>query len=338
MRDALGPDVDPNAASFLGRHFLGMSGPVWSLLAWNAAMVLAMALNLVALSRGEDSLRVQFVAIAWWAGSVVVLMILRDRTPAWLLHVLLDANVLLICWLSLTAANEVRSASVLVFLTVPAVYAATWMNRQQMSLHLLLIVVASGAVAITRTITVDTARVWGVVVVVTIGLAYFVNALVRHLNEQAVIDPVSGLLNRSGLLTVAGALGRRGGNGLPRTVAVLDLDAFKALNDRDGHAAGDAVLAEVGTAMRVHLRPGDTMARVGGDEFVVVFTRTELAQGQRIIERIVRELPIGCSFGLSDWGDGEELEDALARADAGMYVHKGAKRAKRTDRGDIEVV
>lgn len=315
-----------------------MPGPVWSMAAWNTVMALTTAINLVSLSIGEDPLAVRFVALAWWAASVVALMTLRDRTPGWFLKVLLDANILLICWISLTAATDVRAASVLVFLTLPAVYAATWMRRQQMALHLLLLVVVSGWVALTRTSTVDSARVWGVVMAVAIGLAYFVNALVRHLNEQAVVDPVSGLLNRSGLIAVADALAGRGGNGLPRTVALLDLDGFKALNDRDGHAAGDAVLARVGAVMRAQLRPGDTMARMGGDEFVIVLARTDVAQGGRIIDRIVDELPIDCSYGVSDWGEGEELDDALGRADARMYAQKGAKSAKRTDPGEIEAV
>jgi diguanylate cyclase (GGDEF)-like protein len=335
LRDALSPTVDAHAGSFLGRRWGGMTGPVWSLALWYGVMAAFMLANVLALDFSGAPLTVRVIAIVWWVAWTVLLVLLRDRTPSWLLHLLLDAGIILTCLISLTAANEVRSVSQMMFIIIPAVYAATWFGRQQMALHLLLLVIASGAVVLLRELSPDSGRVWVVLLVLTIGLAYFVNALVRHLNELAVIDPVTGLLNRAGLIAVAQGLVRRGTNGLPRTVAVLDLDGFKIVNDRDGHAAGDAVLDRVGTVMRTHLRPGDTMARTGGDEFVVLLTRTDLEHGAQIIERIVSELPIACSFGLSDWVLPQAIESALSDADAAMYKHKNANRAARPSNDQV---
>lgn len=325
VRDALAPDVDAHSGSFLGRRWGGMSGPVWSLVVWYAAMAVVMMLNLVSLGATGASLGVRLIAITWWASGAAVLLVLRDRTPGWLLHMLLDAGIILISAISLSAANEVRSVSQMMFIIIPAVYAATWFGRQQMATHLLLLVTMSGTAVIARGIYPDSGRVWVVLMVLAIGLAYFVNALVQHLNHQATVDPVTGLLNRVGLEAVTGSLANRGSIGLERVVVVLDLDGFKSINDRDGHAAGDAVLREVGDVMRAQLRPSDTTARTGGDEFVIVLVRTNVPQAEQIVQRLVRALPVACSYGIAGWPLGEEFSRSLGLADAGMYSHKRAK-------------
>lgn len=325
VRDALAPEVDAHAGSFLGRRWGGMPGPVWSLAAWYAAMAAIQFVNVIALGIEGAPVAVRLVAVAWWSGWAAALAVLRDRTPGWLLHLLLDAGIVLICLISMTAASDIRSVSQMMFIVVPAVYAATWFGRQQMALHLLLLVTMSGVAVIGHGVFPDSGRVWVVLMVLAIGLAYFINALVLHLNLQATVDPVTGLLNRVGLESVASTLASRGSNGLERAVVLLDLDGFKAINDREGHAAGDAVLREVGGIMRAHLRPSDTTARTGGDEFVIVLVRTNVDQTVQIVERLVRALPVACSYGIAAWAHGEDFAGALALADAAMYVDKRAK-------------
>lgn len=325
IRDALSPDVDARSGSFLGRRWGGMSGPVWSLVVWYAAMAIVMLLNVVSLWVTGAPLVVPFIAIVWWTIGAAVLLVLRDRTPGWLLHLLLDAGIILVSAISISAVNEVRSVSQMMFIIIPAVYAATWFGRQQMAMHLLLLVTMSGTAVIVRGIYPDSGRVWVVLMVLAIGLAYFVNALVGHLNQQATVDPVTGLLNRVGLEAVANSLANRGSRGLERTVAVLDLDGFKSINDRDGHAAGDTILREVGDVMREQLRPSDTVARTGGDEFVLVLVRTNVPQTDQIVERLMRALPVACSYGIADWPHGEAFSRSLGLADAGMYSHKRSK-------------
>jgi diguanylate cyclase (GGDEF)-like protein len=220
----------------------------------------------------------------------------------------------------------------MMLIIIPALYAATWFGRQQMAAHLLLLVTMSGISVIARGVYPDSGRVWVVLMVLAVGLAYFVNALVRHLNQQATVDPVTGLLNRVGLEAVVSSLASRESNGLERAVVVLDLDGFKSINDREGHAAGDSLLREVGAVMRAQLRPSDTTARTGGDEFVIVLVRTTVVQAEQVVARLVRALPAPCSYGIAEWRRGEGFTGSLALADAAMYA---SKRAKGTHAEDV---
>lgn len=148
-----------------------------------------------------------------------------------------------------------------------------------------------------------------------------------RLREEASTDPLTGLLNRKGLerasqpLIAAGASGRD-------EVAVLhaDLDGFKAINDRDGHRAGDRVLVEMADAWKAASREGDLLARIGGDEFVAVLFGVDRAGAEALTERLKSVSPVEWSSGLSMVGPGDRLEDCLARADVGLYEEKVARR------------
>ncbi len=104
----------------------------------------------------------------------------------------------------------------------------------------------------------------------------------RHLQKLAHTDALTGALNRRGLATVLAAdLSAK-----LRTAILLDLDDFKRVNEAHGHSVGDTVLAEVGRAIRDALRPSDHVARIGGDEFLVLIEGAEEIAGTRAAERI----------------------------------------------------
>jgi diguanylate cyclase (GGDEF)-like protein len=175
------------------------------------------------------------------------------------------------------------------------------------------------------------------------------NAIERRRTEErtqheALHDPLTGLPNRSLFLDrLQHALSAAARRGTTIAVLFLDLDQFKLVNDSLGHAAGDELLAAVAPRIELALRPGDTVARFGGDEFAVLAEDVRNERGAtRIAERIAealarpfilrgREHFVSASIGISI-GTGTEEPEALIRdADAALY------RAKDHGRGGYEI-
>jgi diguanylate cyclase (GGDEF)-like protein len=157
--------------------------------------------------------------------------------------------------------------------------------------------------------------------------------------HDALHDPLTGLPNRTLLTDRLGQALRRRGRGGPRVaVLFLNLDGFKVVNDSLGHAAGDALLALVGPRLGAALRTGDTVARFGGDSFVVVCEDVAgEAQVHRLADRIAaafaepfvvgdEELFVSATTGVVLATGGERPEDLLRDADAAMYRAKEAGR------------
>jgi diguanylate cyclase (GGDEF)-like protein len=111
------------------------------------------------------------------------------------------------------------------------------------------------------------------------------------------------------------------------SVALIDLDEFKQVNDRRGHAAGDELLVELGAAWRQELRGSEVLARLGGDEFALVLAGTGRDGAGDALRRLRAASPIGWSVGVVEWQRGETLDRAMARADEELYR---AKRDLRT--------
>jgi two-component system cell cycle response regulator len=165
----------------------------------------------------------------------------------------------------------------------------------------------------------------------------------RHLERLAGLarkDPLTGLPNRRALEEeLPRALARALRAGEPLSVVVLDVDRFKEVNDRHGHAAGDAVLAAVAGRAAAALRGSDVIARFGGEEFAVVLPGADLARAaeaaERIREAVAAEavtaggaalsvtVSLGCATLVPDERDARAL---LARADARLYEAKRAGR------------
>ena len=156
------------------------------------------------------------------------------------------------------------------------------------------------------------------------------------------IDPLTGLLNRRGLDQRLLGLHRRAATAqrpLQLAAAMLDLDHFKLINDRHGHAVGDQVLVELGQRLRQHVRPNDLAVRLGGEEFVVLWFDVGPGSALGLAERLrqsIEEQPfttdagpltVSASLGVSSQAvAGEPLEALLRRADAALYEAKRAGR------------
>ena len=160
------------------------------------------------------------------------------------------------------------------------------------------------------------------------------------LRHQALHDTLTGLPNRALLddrMSHALTLARARGS----TVAVLflDLDRFKVLNDADGHAAGDAVLVEVARRLRAAVRPEDTVARFGGDEFVVLCETGGLSTAHQVAERLHESLAhpfrstgptrtLAASIGIAVAHRDSTAADLLRDADTAMYRAKDLGRGR----------
>ncbi len=148
-----------------------------------------------------------------------------------------------------------------------------------------------------------------------------VNGRLRH---QLITDPLTGLMNRSGFAQAAGRLlSLAARERLPVSVALIDLDSFKQVNDLRGHAAGDQLLVELGREWGKELRASEVLARLGGDEFALVLTGAGVEGAEEALARLRAASPVGWSVGVVEWQPGESLEQAMARADGELY------RAKR---------
>ena len=154
-----------------------------------------------------------------------------------------------------------------------------------------------------------------------------------ELEEMADRDPLTGLLNRRGFAIAArhvlAAADRRG---LVSQIVFVDVDNLKVINDTGGHAAGDAAILAVASAIRRSVREGDVACRLGGDEFVVLAGATPSGDAARISERIRHELDtdptapaaLSCSLGVVERAARDErtLEALLEAADREMYQQR----------------
>jgi diguanylate cyclase (GGDEF)-like protein len=166
---------------------------------------------------------------------------------------------------------------------------------------------------------------WLMVTVSTAVVGQVLCRLSRAVRGHLSTDFLTGALNRGGLAAAAArAAGRTRQHTEAMSVAVLDLDAFKAVNEREGHAGGDRLLVEATTAWREAMRGDDVLARTGGDEFVLVMPRTSPEQAELVLDRLRRAHPVQWSAGVARWQPGEPLDRCLVRADARLYAAKGA--------------
>jgi diguanylate cyclase (GGDEF)-like protein len=172
------------------------------------------------------------------------------------------------------------------------------------------------------------------------NFGFLLMAMDRLRNEVAdlaLMDDLTGVGNRRQLLQRLGEESARSErSGQPFALLVIDLDAFKAINDTHGHAAGDACLQHFTLMAQTRLRPGDLLARTGGDEFCVVLPDSTLHEGSMIARRIIdlcradaaacvgQDIPLAVSIGVAQWTRevGALPDRLIAAADHALYVAK----------------
>lgn len=159
--------------------------------------------------------------------------------------------------------------------------------------------------------------------------------LIRRMEWLATVDELTGILMRRAFIAQANTmLCEVPPERQSLSIALLDIDNFKLINDGFGHAAGDRVLRHVASVVSGQLRPSDVFGRLGGEEFAIVFVGAIEAEAEMLtntLRQAVEQTPsngVCCtlSAGVSRVALGEKLEDVMARADAALYMAKATGR------------
>ncbi|MHB8689866.1 MAG: GGDEF domain-containing protein [Solirubrobacteraceae bacterium] len=227
------------------------------------------------------------------------------------------------------------------WVAIPVVHAAA---RFRLPVFLTGAVLATAALALAAALTSssalmhDPAPLIGVIVLLgalVVAQQPLLDSEIRW-RRDAVLDPLTGLLNRQGLQRRFREVAEQARmTDQPVSLVALDLDEFKRINDEYGHARGDAVLKDVAYALRKSLRSFELLYRVGGEELLLILPGTQLAVGCEIAEQARRAIeqsePAGlhvtAAFGVSSaYGDEIELAPMFEAADRSLYHAKRAGR------------
>ncbi|MGZ6641648.1 MAG: GGDEF domain-containing protein [Solirubrobacteraceae bacterium] len=269
--------------------------------------------------------------------AVAALLALWRRPPLAVLHLICPAGTV-IATAAVAVAKPVALTSM--FFLLPVTLAAYFLTRRAVAANLAL---AAIGYALALALWVEPvlraasffASFFAVLAVVTVvsgvilALSERVGALVQRLEAMAIYDPLTGALNRQALTDrmdiEMARLDRSGGT---CAVAMIDLDHFKALNDLQGHAAGDEALRLFGEVVARGKRRADLFGRVGGEEFVILLVDADAASADHLRERLATAgSPVTVSIGIADTdGSGRSVATLLADADAALYAAKRAGR------------
>ena len=170
---------------------------------------------------------------------------------------------------------------------------------------------------------------------------------VQH--ARVLIDPLTGILNRAGyteMVTKHFARWKRYGGAL--SLAVIDLDLFKEINDRYGHAAGDKVLATVASKLKEVIRESDVLCRYGGEEFVLLLPETSVDDARTMLEKLRRHIEdcpfrhketpvrVTMSCGVGQFRANDNIDSVFERADRAMYTAKQGGRNQVKTEADLD--
>ena len=165
--------------------------------------------------------------------------------------------------------------------------------------------------------------------------------LARSLEQQAARDALTGLFNRQKFDSLCAAEIARGKRyGTPLAIIMYEIDGFKSINDNYGHLVGDRVLVETATLVSGRMRQLDTLARWGGEEFMILAPHTDIEKARLLAEQVRTVIDdtsfstvgrVTCSFGVTALSEHDTVDKLIYRADAAMY------QAKRNGRNRVEI-
>ena len=206
------------------------------------------------------------------------------------------------------------------------------------------LLLAAGTAMVYRYVGLGMAVRFGASYALTAGVANcilnVVSALQRELMLQAIIDPLTGAFNRRHMDRRLAEMTQRSGRTTSiATILLLDIDHFKRINDRLGHASGDIVLKELVSLINQHTRKTDQLFRMGGEEFLLLLPETGAAEATVVAENLRRAIEhagwladyphVTICVGVSQRALDEKTDDWIKKADDALY------RAKRSGRNNV---
>jgi diguanylate cyclase (GGDEF)-like protein len=300
----------------------------------------------------SDHPAIRVVAVLLALGAVVVLTVRVYRI--WVVRLSVIYGILLVSTL-MAVARPIEATPF--FYLWPMLFSAYFFSRRDVAIDLLVMWSTLG-IALFAWSNDPTKPVMFMGVGVSVTLTAVVVTLLREhlttvigqLASASATDYLTGLLNRRAFdVELRRQIDRAQRSRLPLALALFDLDHFKQINDRFGHATGDRALSDFAALLRREQRRGDTLARIGGEEFAVVLFGADLDDARGFAERIGHDLhrlmtsegmELSASAGVAALGDGELTPSALlVAADRALYAAKtaGRDRVAVWARGSIEL-
>ncbi|QEE62314.1 GGDEF domain-containing protein [Salinibacterium sp. dk2585] len=315
----------------LNARLLGLSGPVWSMMLVLGAGVLLLVFGLVFPAHSAHNVPLKVCAALVGLALLAVLLTLRNRTPMWVLWGELLFIVAMTGLLINGSPTDAGGVSLMLGLIAAAVYAGFWGDRV-MSAAMVAVMLTTGTSAIFANdrFTTSLGSAWVMAAGLIVGLVFVLQVLVAGLQQQALIDPLTGVMNRRGLQALTQVRQASGRGVLHRSIALIDIDDFKRINDDLGHAEGDRVLRALAEHWVTGLRSDDIVVRLGGDEFVIVFSRVDADAAEALMARLAERSPAPWTYGLAPWPDGADFDGCLLAADVSLLEKKRARGAARS--------
>jgi len=255
----------------------------------------------------------------------------KPRAASAIIAVFINGGVVV-----MAAMNGVNS-----FLWVYPVFAATFFLIRPIKAFCICIIAGVSLVVLTDILDVISLDSY---VMTSVVLSLSALSYARHNEKQLrlletlnTIDPLTGALNRRALTSdMEAALSNSERNGTEQLLAILDMDHFKVVNDKYGHAAGDKVLQEFVAIIRANIRKYDRLYRYGGEEFVLLIPKVNHQQQRILIENLRSSIKdklkapggeeVTVSFGVAPWLPGSTVDAWLNRADEALYLAKANGR------------
>jgi diguanylate cyclase (GGDEF)-like protein len=260
--------------------------------------------------------------------SAAVLFLAGDRMPYWTLYAggLISAALITACT-AIGLTGHVNFATFYIWLIV---YAALYYSPLATLACIALTGTAYAVLLVHVPAEPNRVSAWCTVFGAAIVAGVVVLVLVGALRADARKDPLTGLPNRRGWEDrIEEELQRAQRTGAPLSVAMIDVDDFKSVNDHQGHYAGDALLRALSTAWQDVVRGGgDFLARLGGDEFALLAPGSDADGIRQLADRIARVAPEGVTYsiGTASWNGRDSSGDLMRWADQAMFEQKRSHR------------